>query len=147
MAGDADPEAECARLDDLIAEHPIDICFAGIGENAHLAFNDPPADFETEKPYLVVELDPACRQQQFGEGWFDSLEDVPRQAISMSIRQILKSRTLVITVPDERKAKAVRDSVTGSVTNIVPSSILQEHPDTHLFLDTAAASLLDEKNR
>lgn len=147
VIGDADPATECARLNALIAEHPIDICFAGIGENGHLAFNDPPADFDTEKPYLVVELDAACRQQQFGEGWFDSLEQVPRNAISMSIRQILKSRTLVITVPDDRKAQAVHDSVMGPVTNSVPASILQEHPDTRLFLDSAAASLLDEKNR
>jgi len=145
VIGDADPVLECARLKELIAAHQIDVCFAGIGENAHLAFNDPPADFETEEPYLVVDLDAACRQQQFGEGWFDSLEDVPLQAISMSIRQILKSRTVVITAPDDRKAEAVRASVKGPVTDRVPSSILQEHPDTHLFLDSAAASLLDGK--
>lgn len=144
VAGDADPAAECDRLGKLITQHPIDICFAGIGENAHLAFNDPPADFATETPYLVVNLDDACRQQQLGEGWFPTLNDVPKQAISMSIRQIMKSQTIIITAPDERKAKAVRDSVEGAVTNLIPSSILQEHSDTHLFLDTASASLLNK---
>ncbi len=142
VAGDGDAGAECERLGALIVQHPIDLCFAGIGENAHLAFNDPPADFETERPYLVVNLDEDCRRQQFGEGWFATLEEVPRQAISMSIQQILKSRHIVITAPDERKAKAVRDSLQGPVTNLVPSSILQEHPATHIFLDPASASLL-----
>ncbi len=140
--GTNDPEAECSRLDQLIKAHPIDVCFAGIGENAHLAFNDPPADFETERAYLVVNLDEACRRQQLGEGWFPTLEDVPARAISMSIRQILKSRCIVIAAPDERKARAVWDSVEGPVTPEVPSSILQTHADTHIFLDEAAASLL-----
>jgi len=139
------PEEECERLGNLISSRPIDVCFAGIGENAHLAFNDPPADFETETPYLVVNLDADCRQQQFGEGWFASLDDVPEKAISMGIRQIMKSRCIIITCPDERKAKAVQASLEGPVTNLVPSSILQQHPDTHVFLDTASASLLDRK--
>jgi len=140
--GSGDASAECDRLGTLISGHPIDLCFAGIGENAHLAFNDPPADFETLSPYLVVNLDEACRRQQLGEGWFSSLGDVPLQAISMSISQILKSSTIVITAPDKRKAKAIRDSVEGPVAPDVPSSILQRHPDTHLYLDEAAASLL-----
>lgn len=138
----AEPAAECARVGRLIAVEPIDVAFVGIGENAHLAFNDPPADFVTEEPYLVVELDEACRRQQFGEGWFPSLEAVPRQAISMSIRQILKSRALVVTVPDARKAVAVRDSLEGPVSPQVPASILQEHAHCALILDAAAASLL-----
>lgn len=145
VAGDLDPAGECARLGRLITEHPIDVCFAGIGENSHLAFNDPPADFDTEVPYLVVNLDDACRKQQFGEGWFPTLEDVPKQAISMSIRQIMKAKCIIITAPDERKAVAVRDSVEGPVTNLVPSSILQQHADTSLFLDAASASLLTKK--
>lgn len=140
--GSRDPDAECERIGGLIKEHPIDICFAGIGENAHLAFNDPPADFETEIPYLVVTLDEACRRQQLGEGWFPNLEDVPHQAISMSIQQILKSRCIIITAPDARKALAVSKSTTGPITPEVPSSILQQHPDTHLYLDAPAASLL-----
>jgi glucosamine-6-phosphate deaminase len=142
VAGDENPEAECARLHDLIKAVTVDVCFAGIGENAHLAFNDPPADFKTEKAYLVVDLDESCRRQQLGEGWFKNLEEVPRRAISMSIQQILKSKAIIITAPDQRKAAAVRDSLEGEVTPKVPSSILQRHPHTRIFLDTASASLL-----
>jgi hypothetical protein len=120
----------------------IDLCFAGFGENCHLAFNDPPADFETEEPYIVVTLDEACRNQQFGEGWFESLKAVPEQAISMSIRQILKSDLIVLSVPDARKAQAVKDALEGEVTPLHPASILQRHPNTVLFLDPPAASLL-----
>lgn len=143
IAGDREPEAECARLAALIQDHNIDVCFAGIGENAHLAFNDPPADFANEKPYAIVNLDELCRRQQLGEGWFPTLNDVPRQAISMSIRQILRSRSLIITVPDERKAVAVKNSLCGPVTPNVPASILQTHPKVQVFLDSAAASLLE----
>ncbi len=144
--GDApDPHAECRRLGDLISRHPIDVAFVGIGENGHLAFNDPPADFETEEPYLVVELDEACRKQQLGEGWFSSLDEVPTRAISMSIRQILKSRTIICSVPDLRKAQAVQKAVEGPVTPQVPSSILQRHPQTFLYLDPESASLLSKK--
>jgi len=142
ISGEGDPAKECERVGALIKQHPIDVCFAGVGENAHLAFNDPPADFTTKQPYLVVNLDEACRRQQFGEGWFPSLDAVPRQAISMSIQQILASRTIIITAPDQRKAAAVRDSLEGAVTNKVPSSILQRHADTHVFLDPASAALL-----
>ncbi|MEJ6718575.1 MAG: glucosamine-6-phosphate deaminase [Akkermansiaceae bacterium] len=138
------PEAECRRMGELIAEAPIDVAFVGIGENGHLAFNDPPADFDTVKPYLVVDLDEACRQQQFGEGWFPSLEAVPEKAISMSVRQIMKSGTIICTVPDERKSEAVRNAVEGEVTAKVPASILQEHEDCHLYLDGPAAILLNE---
>jgi glucosamine-6-phosphate deaminase len=137
---ETNPEAECRRLGELIKKHPIDIAFIGIGENGHVAFNDPPADFDTEEPYIVVNLDDACRRQQFGEGWFPTLADVPTRAISMSVRQIMKSRAIVCTVPDERKSEAVRNSVNGPVTNKVPASILQQHADTTLFLDKAAAS-------
>lgn len=138
----ADPQAETARLDALIKEHPIDLALIGIGENAHIAFNDPPADFETEKPYLVVELDEACRQQQLGEGWFPTLDDVPRQAMSMSVQQILKSAALIVSVPDERKAAAVAAAVDGPLTNTCPASILRQHSDCALYLDNAAASQL-----
>lgn len=140
--GEGDGAVECARLGRIIAEHPIDVCFAGIGENGHLAFNDPPADFKTEQAYLVVNLDEGCRRQQLGEGWFKSFEEVPRTAISMSIRQILRSKSIVITAPDERKAKATRDTVEGPVTETVPASILQTHSNTELFLDPPSASLL-----
>jgi len=140
--GNPDPEAECARLGEIIAQHPIDVACIGIGENGHLAFNDPPADFDTEVPYLVVDLDDACRRQQLGEGWFPTFDDVPVQAISMGIRHIMKSAAIVCTVPDERKAVAVQKAVEGPVTNMLPSSILQEHPNCELFLDDPAASLL-----
>lgn len=139
------PEGECARVGALIQAAPIDVAFIGIGENAHIAFNDPPANFETDQPYLVVNLDDACRRQQLGEGWFPTFESVPDRAISMSVRQILKSTELIVTVPDARKAQAVRDAVEGGVVPSVPASILQQHPRCTLFLDEPAASWL--KNR
>jgi len=138
----ADLAQECRRLQQLIEAAPIDVACVGIGENGHLAFNDPPADFETEEAYLVVELDQACRSQQVGEGWFESLEAVPKQALSMSVPQILKSGRIVCTVPDARKAAAVRDTVNGSVSPLCPASALQQHPQCTLFLDSAAAALL-----
>jgi glucosamine-6-phosphate deaminase len=143
LAGDAaEPAAECRRVGALLSRAPIDVAFVGIGENGHLAFNDPPADFETEEPYLVVDLDEACRRQQLGEGWFATLEDVPRRAISMSILQILKAREILCIVPDARKAKAVRDCLEGEVTPVHPSSILQTHSATTVYLDRDSAALL-----
>jgi glucosamine-6-phosphate deaminase len=117
----------------------------GIGENGHLAFNDPPANFETVEPYIIVELDEACRLQQVGEGWFPSLEAVPKQAISMSIAQIMKSGKIICSVPDERKAIAVRNSIQGEVTPQVPASILQRHPNVELVIDQAASKLLSDE--
>ena len=140
--GQTEPTAECRRLGDLIRQHPIDVALVGIGENGHLAFNDPPADFDTDEPYRVVELDDACRRQQAGEGWFSTLDDVPKQAISMSCRQIMAAAAIVASVPDQRKAAAVRDAVDGPVTPDVPASILQRHPQTTIYLDPPAASLL-----
>jgi glucosamine-6-phosphate deaminase len=135
--------AECRRLGRIVGEHEIDVSFVGIGENGHLAFNDPPADFGVPDPYIVVELDEACRRQQMGEGWFPSLEAVPARAISMSIRQIMRSKAIVCTVPDRRKAQAVRDCFTGEVTPLHPASILRQHENAFVFLDGDAASLLD----
>lgn len=143
--GETDPEEECNRLGEIISNHPIDVALVGIGENGHLAFNDPPADFDTEKPYLVVDLDGPCRRQQFNEGWFETMEDVPQQAISMSIRQILKSRHVICSVPDQRKARAVKDCLENPVSNLYPASILQEHEDCRIFLDQASASLLENQ--
>jgi glucosamine-6-phosphate deaminase len=137
-----DPAGECRRLGEILVSHPIDIAFIGIGENGHLAFNDPPADFETEEAYRIVKLDDACRQQQFGEGWFPTFADVPTQAISMSVRRIMKSKRIVCSVPDARKAEAVRNAVGGPVTPMVPASILRTHPNATLYLDPPAASLL-----
>lgn len=138
----ADPAAECRRLQDLIQSRTIDVAFIGIGENAHLAFNDPPADFNTTNSYLVVTLDKACREQQYGEGWFPSFDAVPTQAISMSVSQILKARRIICSVPDERKAVAVQGCVEGPITPDVPASILQQHSGCTLFIDTPAASRL-----
>lgn len=137
-----DPEAVCVQLGKEISTCPIDVAFIGIGENGHIAFNDPPADFETEKEYLVITLDEACRRQQLGEGWFPTLDDVPKQAISMSVKQIMKSAAVINTVPDRRKAEAVRGALEGPVTNLCPASILQTHPDCTTFLDRESASLL-----
>jgi len=139
------PQAEARRVGKILRQHPIDVAFVGIGENGHLAFNDPPADFETDEPYIVVELDEPCRWQQLGEGWFPTLDDVPKHAISMSVRQIMKSRSIVCTVPDQRKAAAVRNAVEGPVAPKVPASILQRHERATIYLDPAAASQLKGK--
>ena len=141
--GESNPEAECQRLSHLIRHHPTDVAFIGIGENGHVAFNDPPADFATTIPYIVVRLNEACRRQQLGEGWFKSLKDVPKRAISMSVRQIMKSRTIICSVPDKRKARAVQACLEGPVTPLVPGSILQRHPGATIYLDGHSASLLD----
>src|SRR5688572_20120904 len=142
LDGEGDAQAVCERVGVELSKAPIDAAFVGIGENGHLAFNDPPADFKTEHPYLIVELDEACRKQQVGEGWFKNLGEVPKQAISMSIRQIMKARKILCIVPDQRKAEAVKACLEGSVSPLAPASILQTHPDVTIFLDTASASLL-----
>lgn len=142
LDGNQDPEEVCRRAGAAIREAPIDCAFVGIGENGHLAFNDPPADFETDEPFIIVELDEACRRQQVGEGWFKSLGDVPTHAISISIRQILAAREIVCVVPDARKAEAVKNCLAGPVTPMAPASVLQTHPNTTVYLDTASAALL-----
>src|SRR5215470_15888785 len=144
LDGDTGDPAEVAqRVGTQLGSAPIDIEFLGIGENGHLAFNDPPADFDTEKPYIVVELDEACRRQQVGEGWFASLDDVPKQAISISIKQILKAREIVCIVPDARKAQAVRNCFENEVSPQFPASILRTHANTVVYLDPESASLLN----
>ena len=140
--GETDPHTECDRLEEFITQYPIDVALVGIGENSHLAFNDPPADFETEQPYIIVELDELCRKQQLGEGWFKSLEDVPRRAISMSVKQILKSKNIICSVPDGRKAIAVKNSFSQRVSNLYPASILQSHLNCSCYLDRDSSSLL-----
>lgn len=145
--GEIDAKAEIGRLNSIIEQHPIDVALVGIGENGHLAFNDPPADFDVEDPYLVVDLDAKCRQQQYGEGWFKSIDDVPLQAISMSVKQIMKSKHIICSVPDIRKAIAVKDSVEQEVSNLYPASILQLHPACVFYLDKAAASALSDADK
>ena len=145
--GEGNANTECIRLGKLITEHPIDVALVGIGENGHLAFNDPPADFNTMEPYIIVQLDEACRKQQLGEGWFDSLEAVPKQAISMSIQQILKSKYILCSVPDSRKADAVKNCLEEPVSNLNPASILQLHPNCNLYLDESSAALLGSHDK
>ncbi len=134
--------AECQRLGQLIKKVQVDVAFVGIGENGHLAFNDPPADFERQDPYFPVKLDEPCRRQQLGEGWFKNLDEVPQEAITMSIAQIMKSTHILAVVPDQRKAQAVKNCLTKPVSNLYPSSILQNHSQCLVFLDEQAASLL-----
>jgi glucosamine-6-phosphate deaminase len=142
--GETDPEGECKRLNQIITDHPIDVAFVGIGENGHLAFNDPPADFDTVSPYIVVDLDVKCRLQQFNEGWFPSLAEVPKKAISMSIKQICKSKMIICSVPDSRKAEAVKNTLENKVSNNDPASILQTHTNCLFILDKSSASLLSK---
>jgi glucosamine-6-phosphate deaminase len=138
-------DSDIKVLNKLISRRIIDVAFVGIGENGHLAFNDPPADFDTETPYLIVTLDTQCKQQQVNEGWFESIATTPPQAVSMSIRQIMKSRCIVNTVPDLRKAKAVAACLSNEVSELFPASILQKHGDCSTFLDRDSASLLSFK--
>src|SRR6478736_4925746 len=131
--GETNPQQECERLGQLIMQHPIDVALLGIGENGHLAFNDPPADFKTAAPYIIVELDEACRRQQMGEGWFKTLDEVPLKAISMSVRQIMKSKYIICSVPDRRKAIAVKNCLKHEVSNLYPASILQAHENCIVY--------------
>jgi glucosamine-6-phosphate deaminase len=143
LQGDAtDVPAALREAGSQLASAPIDIAFLGIGENAHIAFNDPPADFNTEQPYIIVNLDEACRQQQVGEAWFADISQVPKQAISMSARQILKSKEILAVVPDRRKARAVKACVEGEISPMAPASILRRHSNATIYLDTNSASLL-----
>jgi glucosamine-6-phosphate deaminase len=147
LDGEHDARAVADAAGDAIRSAPIDAAFVGIGENGHLAFNDPPADFLTERPYLVVQLDEACRRQQVGEGWFASIDEVPTEAISMSVRQILKARTVLCIVPDARKAAAVHACLEGDVSPLAPASILQTHTATTVYLDQASAEHLKPVTR
>ena len=142
LDGEQDLAEAIRRTGQALLSAPIDLAFVGIGENGHLAFNDPPADFRTEEPYIVVNLDEACRRQQLGEGWFATLADVPQRAISMSVQQILKTRKILCIVPDSRKAEAVKACFGGEISPSAPASILRTHPDTIVYLDAQSAALL-----
>ena len=142
LDGNDDPGEVVHRVGDALRSAPVDIAFAGIGENGHLAFNDPPADFDTQESYLVVELDEACRRQQVGEGWFSDISEVPLRAISMSVNQILKSSEIICVVPDVRKARAVKLCFAGEISSMAPASILRTHPQATIYLDRESASLL-----
>ena len=142
---ESDPTAVIQSVGAALASAPIDVAFVGIGENGHLAFNDPPADFETEQPYLIVDLDAACRRQQVGEGWFADISQVPTQAVSMSIRQILKAREILVIVPDARKAQAVKACFEGEITPLAPGSILRRHSDAIVYLDRDSSAKLSPR--
>ena len=142
LDGTGDANETVRVVGDALRSAPVDVAFVGIGENGHLAFNDPPADFQTEEPYLIVELDEACVRQQVGEGWFANISEVPRRAISMSVRQILKAKEIVCVVPDARKAAAVKLCFEGEISPMAPASILRTHPAATIYLDRASASLL-----
>jgi glucosamine-6-phosphate deaminase len=142
LNGDDNSPEVIWRASDAIKTAPCDVTFAGIGENGHLAFNDPPADFDTDDPYIIVNLDEPCRQQQVNEGWFADISAVPRQAISMSIRQILKSRAIISVVPDARKAQAVKTCCEGPVSPMAPGSILRTHAHATIYLDKQSAGML-----
>lgn len=145
IEGDAhDPDGECRRINRILSRHEIDVAFAGIGENGHLAFNDPPADFEVDDPYIIVKLDEMCRSQQLGEGWFSSLDEVPHMAISMSIKQIMRSNQIVCVVPDRRKQEGVYKTLAGEISPLNPASILRKHKYTYLYLDDEAAGLVKD---
>ena len=143
LDGEADPVEVCKRAGEEISARPIDVAFVGIGENGHLAFNDPPADFETDEPYIVVDLDEACLRQQVGEGWFATLDDVPKQAISMTVKQILKAREIICVAPDARKAQAVKNCFENEISPHFPASILRTHVATTVYLDKESSSLLN----
>ena len=147
LDGNANPTEIVDRVGRALASAPIDIEFLGIGENGHLAFNDPPADFETEEPYLIVNLDEACRRQQVGEAWFADIAQVPRQAISTSVKQILKAKEIVVVVPDTRKAQAVKACFEGEISPMAPASILRNHPNATVYLDENSSALLSSALR
>jgi glucosamine-6-phosphate deaminase len=142
LNGEEDPAEVIRRTNAAISTAPIDVAFVGIGENGHLAFNDPPADFDTAEPYIVVNLDDACRRQQVGEGWFPNFDAVPKRAISMSVRQVLKSKEILAIVPGPKKAQAIKACFDGPVTPTAPSSILRTHDNATIYLDKDSAALL-----
>jgi len=143
LDGERDPGAVIAEMTAELRKAPIDVAFVGIGENGHLAFNDPPADFDSDEAYIVVELDEPCRRQQLGEGWFKSLDEVPRRALSMTVRQILNATMIIAVVPDARKAQAVGKCFHGEISPMAPASILRTHPNTFVYLDKDSAALLN----
>lgn len=142
VSGEGDIEANIRELTRQLREKPVDVGVIGIGENGHIAFNDPPADFDTEEAYKVLTLDERCRKQQVGEGWFASIDEVPSQAITMCVRQILSCRHIVTAVPHGVKAEAVYNTITSPVTPMAPATMLKTHGDWKLFLDDQSASRL-----
>jgi glucosamine-6-phosphate deaminase len=137
---DVDPDAIIRNLSSAISLRKPDLGIIGIGVNGHIAFNDPPADFDTRDPYIVVTLDHECRMQQVGEGWFNTIEEVPDKAVSMSVWQIMQCSAIISVVPHLVKSEAVYRTFTSPVTPLVPATMLKTHHDWHLFLDVNSAS-------
>jgi glucosamine-6-phosphate deaminase len=144
--GEGDFQEKVKELSKEISKEPIDLGLIGIGENAHIAFNDPPADFDTKDPYIIVNLDEDCKSQQVREGWFESVDKVPNQAISMSVHQIMSCKAIISCVPHQVKAKAIKDVFEKEVTNMIPATILKTHPDITLFLDEQSSSELNQES-
>ena len=140
--GEGDVAKNISALTNELHKAPIDVGVIGIGENGHIAFNDPPADFDTDEAYKIVTLDERCRKQQVGEGWFDTIDDVPKQAITMCVRQIMSCRHIITAAPHKVKAEAIYNTITKPVTPMVPATLLKTHPDWRLFIDDASASQL-----
>ncbi len=143
--GEGNIQKNIAQLNKAIREEPVDLALIGIGENAHIAFNDPPADFETKEAYIIVDLAERCKKQQVGEGWFQTVDDVPKQAISMTIYQIMQSRVIISPVPYQVKAEAIKLTLENDLSNMVPATMLKKHKSVTLFLDEDSASLVDPK--
>ena len=138
---DGEP-ANIPALSAKLREKDVDLGLIGIGENGHIAFNDPPADFETTEAFIVVNLDEACKKQQVGEGWFASIDDVPKQAISMTPYQIMKCKKIITCAPHSVKAKAIKATLYDAVSNMIPATLLRTHPDWSLYVDKNSGSLI-----
>jgi glucosamine-6-phosphate deaminase len=142
--GLADPAAECDRYATLLRDHPLDLCCLGIGENGHLAFNDPPvADFNDPLDVKVVVLDAACRRQQVNEGHFPGIDDVPREALTVTVPALLRAGTVLAIVPEARKAEPVQAALRGPVSTSCPASVLRTRDNVTLHLDRQSAGLPD----
>jgi glucosamine-6-phosphate deaminase len=144
VSGEGDVKRNIEELTRLLRKEPIDLALIGIGENGHIAFNDPPADFDTKEAYITVNLNEDCKKQQLGEGWFKSLQDVPNKAISMTVYQIMQSKVIVSCVPHKVKAMAIKRTLENDLTNKIPATMLKTHPDCTLFIDSDSASLVDK---
>jgi len=142
---EGDLEKRIQEITDEVRKQPIDLALVGVGENAHIAFNDPPADFETKEAFIIVNLDERCKQQQVREGWFKNVDEVPKQAVTMTVYQIMQSRIIMSCVPHKEKANAVKLTLENDLTNKIPATMLKQHPDWTLFLDEDSASLLDRE--
>ena len=140
---EGDIEANIAEVTAKLRERSVDVALIGIGENAHIAFNDPPADFDNDNAYIVVKLDDKCRNQQLGEGWFATIDDVPTHAVSMTVKEIMKSKVIISCVPHKVKAQAIKDTLENDLTPYVPATMLKQHDNFNLFVDKNSASAVE----